>query len=80
MLYYNSEDDQNVLKARVAALLTQYQIDQDEIVGRLYAVSGTVMAMIERHYSHLTPRMRKEMVTGKRHELSIEEFEEKVLK
>ena len=40
VLYYNAEDDQDVLDGRVAALLTQYQIDQDELVGRLYAVSG----------------------------------------
>ena len=40
---------------------------------------GTSIAMIERHYSHLTPRLRKEMLTGKRYELSKEEFEEKVL-
>ena len=36
---------------------------------------GTSIAMIERHYSHLTPRLRKEMLTGKRYELSKEEFE-----
>ena len=35
---------------------------------------GTSIAMIERHYSHLTPRLRKEMLTGKRYELSKEEF------
>jgi len=40
---------------------------------------GTSIAMIERHYSHLTPRFRKEMLTGKRYELSREEFEEKVI-
>ena len=37
---------------------------------------GTSIAMIERHYSHLTPRLRKEMLTGKRYELSKEEFDE----
>jgi hypothetical protein len=26
---------------------------------------GTSIAMIERHYSHLTPRCRIEMLTGK---------------
>ena len=35
---------------------------------------GTSIAMIERHYSHLTPRLRKEMLTGKRYELRKEEF------
>ena len=35
---------------------------------------GTSIAMIERHYSHLTPRLRKEMLTGKRYELSREDF------
>ena len=40
---------------------------------------GTSIGMIERHYSHLTPRLRKEMLTGRRYELSKEEFEEKVL-
>ena len=36
---------------------------------------GTSIAMIERHYSHLTPRLRKEMLTGKLYELSKEDFE-----
>ena len=40
---------------------------------------GTSIAMIERHYSHLRPRLRKEMLTGKRYELSRDEYEEKVL-
>ena len=40
---------------------------------------GTSIAMIERHYSHLTPRLRKEMLTGKRYELSRDQYEEKVL-
>lgn len=35
---------------------------------------GTSVGMIERHYSHLTPRMKKDMFTGKRHELSAEEY------
>jgi integrase len=35
---------------------------------------GTSIGMIERHYSHLTPRMKKDMFTGKRHELSAEEY------
>ena len=32
--------------------------------------------MIERHYSHLTPRLKKDMLTGKRYELSRDEFED----
>jgi hypothetical protein len=36
--------------------------------------------MIERHYSHLTPRLKKDMLTGKRYELSREEHQEKGLK
>ena len=40
VLYYNAEDDQDVLDARVSALLTHYQIEQADIVGNLYAVSG----------------------------------------
>ena len=35
---------------------------------------GISIAMIARHYSHLTPRLCKEMLTGKRYELSREEF------
>jgi integrase len=35
---------------------------------------GTSIGMIERHYSHLTPRMKKDMFTGKRYELSSEEY------
>ncbi|OJI95024.1 site-specific recombinase XerD [Planktotalea frisia] len=38
---------------------------------------GTSIGMIERHYSHLTPRLKKDMLTGKRYELSRDEFEEK---
>jgi hypothetical protein len=30
--------------------------------------------MIEHHYSHLTPLLRKEMLTGKRYEQSREEY------
>lgn len=35
---------------------------------------GTSIQMIERHYSHLTPRLRKDMLTGKRHDLSADEY------
>jgi hypothetical protein len=35
---------------------------------------GTSIQMIERHYSHLTPRLRKDMLTGKRYELSKKEY------
>ena len=37
---------------------------------------GTSIGMIERHYSHLTPRLKKDMLTGKWYELSRDEFEE----
>ena len=37
---------------------------------------GTSIAMIERHYSHLTPRLRKEMLTGKQYVRSREEYHE----
>ena len=30
--------------------------------------------MIERHYSHLTPRLRKEMLTGKRYDTPYDEY------
>lgn len=40
VVYYNAEDDQNVLDARVSALLTQYGIDQSEIEGRFWPTSG----------------------------------------
>jgi len=36
---------------------------------------GTSIGMIERHYSHLTPRLKKDMLTGKRYELTRDEFE-----
>jgi len=36
---------------------------------------GASIAMIEPHYSHLTPRPRKEVLTGRRYELSQDEFE-----
>jgi hypothetical protein len=35
---------------------------------------GTSIGMIERHYSHLTPRLKKDMLTGKRYELPADEF------
>ena len=37
---------------------------------------GTSIGMIERHYSHLTPRLKKDMLTGKRYELSRDEYQE----
>ena len=40
VVYYNAEDDQDVINSRVAALLTAYDIPQSEIVGRLFATSG----------------------------------------
>ena len=43
VVYYNAEDDQDVIDSRVAALLTEYRIDQSEIIGRLYATSGVEM-------------------------------------
>ena len=36
---------------------------------------GTSIGMIERHYSHLTPRLKKDMLTGKRYELSKDDYE-----
>ncbi|KIN71442.1 Phage integrase family protein [Sulfitobacter guttiformis KCTC 32187] len=36
---------------------------------------GTSIGMIERHYSHLTPRLKKDMLTGKRYELSYAEYQ-----
>ena len=35
---------------------------------------GTSILMIERHYSHLTSRLKKEMLTGKRYEAPYEEY------
>ena len=40
VLYYNAEDDQDVLNSRVSALLTHYQIEQADISGTLMPVSG----------------------------------------
>jgi len=37
---------------------------------------GTSIGMIERHYSHLTPRLKKDMLTGKQYGLSRDEFED----
>ena len=37
---------------------------------------GTSIGMIERHYSHLTPRLKKDMLTGRRYELSAEAYEQ----
>ena len=41
---------------------------------------GTSIGMIERHYSQLKPRLKKDMLTGKRYELSRAEYHEKALK
>ena len=35
---------------------------------------GTSILMIERHYSHLTPRLKKEMLTGKRYDTPHKDF------
>lgn len=40
VVYYNAEDDQNVIDARVSALLTAYGIDQSELLGRFFPTSG----------------------------------------
>jgi len=41
---------------------------------------GTSILMIERHYSHLTPRLKKEMLTGKRYDTPYDEYKaERVL-
>lgn len=40
VVYYNAEDDQDVMDARIAALLTHYGVPQAEIDGRFYPVSG----------------------------------------
>lgn len=50
VVYFNAEDDQDVLNARVAALLTHYGIDQQEIAGRLYAQSGVDWSNF--HFAH----------------------------
>ena len=36
---------------------------------------GTSIGMIERHYSHLTPRLKKDMLTGRRYDVPKGEFE-----
>tara|TARA_B110000967_G_C18660507_1_gene447903 strand:+ start:193 stop:627 length:435 start_codon:yes stop_codon:yes gene_type:complete len=38
---------------------------------------GTSIGMIERHYSHLTLRMKKDFFNGKRYELLAEEYAER---
>lgn len=40
VVYFNAEDDEHVIDARISALLTHYGIDQDEIVGQLFPTSG----------------------------------------
>jgi len=40
VVYYNAEDDQDVINSRVAALLGFYGIAQEEIADTLYPVSG----------------------------------------
>jgi len=38
---------------------------------------GTSILMIERHYSHLTPRLKKEMLTGKRYDTPHNDYSHK---
>ena len=38
---------------------------------------GTIIFMVERHYSHLIPRLRTAMLTGKWYELSRVEYQER---
>ena len=40
VVYYNAEDDQNVIDARVVAICQHYRIDQQSLVGNLFAQSG----------------------------------------
>lgn len=40
VIYFNAEDDQDVINNRVAAALKHYSIDQDAIAGKLFATSG----------------------------------------
>jgi hypothetical protein len=40
VVYYNAEDDQDVIDARVSALLAAHGIDQSEIEGRFWPTSG----------------------------------------
>lgn len=40
VVYFNAEDDQDVIDSRVSALLSHYQIDQSEIEGWLWPTSG----------------------------------------
>lgn len=35
---------------------------------------GSSIHMIKRHYSHLTPRLRKDMLTGKRYEMLKDDY------
>lgn len=44
VVYYNAEDDQDVIDARVAALITHYGIDQGELEDRLFPTSGVDLA------------------------------------
>lgn len=41
---------------------------------------GTSIQMIEQHYSHLTPRLKKEVLTGKRYVFSPVEYREEITK
>ena len=40
VVYFNAEDDQMVLNARIAALCTLYDIDQHDLQGQLFPTSG----------------------------------------
>lgn len=63
VVYYNAEDDQDVMDARIAALLTHYRIPQSEIEGRFYPVSG-----VEAEYFYMmsgdTPTINEPLFVG----------------
>ena len=62
-----------LIRRLLASLAATFALLDDGMDIHTLAIQmGTSIGMIEKHYSHLTPHLKKEMLTGKRYELGKE--------
>ena len=85
-LTYTLKDVQELIQLRLQYEAHEHDGDyylnpdmKDGIVANAQKESAVLIGMIERHYRHLTPRLTKDMLTGKRYELSKDEYESSLL-
>jgi integrase len=74
LLIFPKTGDNRVLYSLRHTYATFALVNDGMDIHALAQQMGTSIGMIERHYSHLTPRMKKDMFTGKRYELSAEAY------